>query len=298
LPSLIENAQSGVGFPPYLPTRLWSGVSRSTAIPCFSFNARKYLTSGNVTKDYCALGENRAGTNYFYTKDHLGSIRELTDDSGNIQAQYSYDPYGQPTKLQGSLDCDFQYAGYFYEATSGFNLTRYRAYSSSLGRWISRDPIMERVGTNLYAYVDNNPINDVDTLGLYSLPAPPITTPQPTLPAPTEPGPNLNGLNGFNNTILASLLFQNAKNLLKELELVEDYAELSVCQAAALDCMTKCKLGFDTDLKNKRCYKSAKKEYQRCMEDCYMTYKDCIKDSTTEDIPWWLKWINRNNLKK
>jgi RHS repeat-associated protein len=124
-------------------------------------------SSSNVTKDYCALGENRAGTNYFYTKDHLGSIRELADDSGNIQAQYCYAPYGQPTKLQGSLDCDFQYAGYFYEATSGFNLTRSRAYDPSLGRWISRDPIGES-GGNLYGYTANAPVNWRDPLGLYT----------------------------------------------------------------------------------------------------------------------------------
>jgi RHS repeat-associated protein len=121
--------------------------------------------SGSVTKDYYVLGENRTGTSYFYTKDHLGSIRELTDNSGNIQAQYRYDPYGQPTKIQGSLDCDFQYAGYCYEPTSGFSLTRYRAYSPAIGRWISRDPINERGGVNLFSYVNNGPVDYLDPDG-------------------------------------------------------------------------------------------------------------------------------------
>jgi RHS repeat-associated protein len=123
--------------------------------------------SGNVTKDFYSQGENRAGTNYFYTKDHLASIRELTDYGGNIQAQYRYDPYGQATKIQGLLDCDFQYAGYFYEPTSGFNLNRYRNYSPNLGRWISRDPLEdEENDSNLFDYVKNNPIGFYDPTGL------------------------------------------------------------------------------------------------------------------------------------
>jgi RHS repeat-associated protein len=144
------------------------GVISSQKIYVWSGNKiiQEQDASGNVTKDYCALGENRAGTNYFYTKDHLGSIRELTDDSGNIQAQYSYDPYGQSTKLQGSLDCDFQYAGYFYEATSGFNLMLYRAYGPTLGRWISRDPMAESAGNNLYEYAANRPTSVLDPYGL------------------------------------------------------------------------------------------------------------------------------------
>jgi YD repeat-containing protein len=94
--------------------------------------------TGTATKDYYSLGENRAGTDYFYSKDHLGSIRELTNSSGSVQAQYSYDPYGQATQLQGTLVCDFQFTGVYYEPTSNFNLMVHRAYSSSLGRFISR----------------------------------------------------------------------------------------------------------------------------------------------------------------
>jgi RHS repeat-associated protein len=110
----------------------------------------------------------------FYTKDHLGSIRELTDDNQNVVARYSYDPWGRRTKVSGLEDADFGYTGHFEHSTSGLTLTWYRAYDAELARWLSRDP-MENItgempeleeGPNLYAYVDNDPLNYIDPLGL------------------------------------------------------------------------------------------------------------------------------------
>ncbi|HEY9758282.1 MAG TPA: RHS repeat-associated core domain-containing protein [Oculatellaceae cyanobacterium] len=107
---------------------------------------------------------------YAYDGGH-GSVRELTDSSGNLVAAYGYDPYGRQTKLSGTgVDADFGYDGYYVHQRSGLNLAVHRAYSPSLGRWLSRDPIGEKGGTNLYAYVRNNPISYVDPLGLCQVP--------------------------------------------------------------------------------------------------------------------------------
>jgi len=61
---------------------------------------------------------------------------------------------------------DFAYAGYYNHAPSGLYTTLFRFYSSDLGRWISRDPLGEAGGINLYGYVGNNPISRFDPLGL------------------------------------------------------------------------------------------------------------------------------------
>ena len=57
---------------------------------------------GTVTAQFFGVGENVGGTNYVYAMDHLGSVREMTSSTGALQAQYSYDPYGRASQLQGS----------------------------------------------------------------------------------------------------------------------------------------------------------------------------------------------------
>ncbi len=122
-------------------------------------------TGGTVTKRFFGEGEQINGTNYYFTRDHLGSIREMTDASGAIRYRGDYDPYGRQTKLQGDLAPDFGYAGMYYHAASGLNLTLYRTYDSDFGRWNSRDPLAEAAGLNLYSYVFNDPLNLLDPDG-------------------------------------------------------------------------------------------------------------------------------------
>ena len=127
-----------------------------------------------IRKKYFAQGEQRIGSadagNYFYTRDHLGSIREMTDSSTSVRARYDYDSYGKHNKISGDLDCDFTFTGHFYHAASGLHLTLYRAYDAELGRWLSADPMGENGGLNLYGYVIGNPVNGWDLFGLQRCP--------------------------------------------------------------------------------------------------------------------------------
>src|SRR5207302_3816457 len=122
--------------------------------------------SNNVTRRFYSQGEQIGATSYFYTRDHLGSVHELTDGSGVAQARYDYDPYGRRTKISGTLDASFGFTGHYYHGPSNLHLALYRAYDPDLGRWLSRDSIGEGGGINLYGYTGDNPINAVDLLGL------------------------------------------------------------------------------------------------------------------------------------
>lgn len=141
---------------------------------CGSRRCEERDETGNSIKKFFDYGETIAGASYFYAKQHLHSVSELTDGSGNIQAQYTFDPSGRSYKLQGGLESDFQFGGYFKHFRSQLNFAVYRAYDARLGRWISRDPIHERGGINLYSYVENNPSSYTDFLGLWK-PGDPVT---------------------------------------------------------------------------------------------------------------------------
>jgi len=133
-------------------TQFASGVASGTKkfLWCNQDMCQSTNGSGAIISLYFVFGQTLASQNYFYTKDRLGSVRELTDNSGNIQAQYEYDPFGKVTRLQGSLNSDFQFTSAYYDLRSALNLTLHRSYSPTLGRFLNRDPIEENGGTNLY----------------------------------------------------------------------------------------------------------------------------------------------------
>ena len=89
--------------------------------------------SGSIVNQYFDYGAQMSGSDYCYSINNIGSIAEMTNSAGVVEAQYSYDPYGRPIKLQGSLASDFQYAGYYFHMSSGLNLPVYRAYSAATG---------------------------------------------------------------------------------------------------------------------------------------------------------------------
>jgi RHS repeat-associated protein len=82
----------------------------------------------------------------------------------------------------GSLDIDnrFGYAGYIWDQHLGIYHVRHRAYDPFAGRWLQPDPLAlmgpelllaltSRDGSNLYAYVGNNPNGFVDPYGLWEV---------------------------------------------------------------------------------------------------------------------------------
>jgi len=54
----------------------------------------------------------------------------------------------------------------YFDEETGLVYYNYRYYAPQLGRWISRDPIEEQGGYNLYAMIGNNPMWGWDELGL------------------------------------------------------------------------------------------------------------------------------------
>ncbi|HEY9756550.1 MAG TPA: RHS repeat-associated core domain-containing protein [Oculatellaceae cyanobacterium] len=125
-------------------------------------------TSGTLLRKYFKLGVANGTDTYFYLVNQRGDIVSETSSSGELTVELSYDAYGRPKILSGSMLPDFGFSGLYLHKRSGLNLAVYRAYSPSLGRWIARDPIGERGGANLYSFVYNYPINNRDPKGLFA----------------------------------------------------------------------------------------------------------------------------------
>jgi len=84
---------------------------------------------------------------------------------GNVAAVYQYDPFGVPRGPANTLSQPMQFSTKPYDDKTGLSYYGYRFYAPALSRWMTRDPIGERGGINLYGFVDNNPINYVDPDG-------------------------------------------------------------------------------------------------------------------------------------
>ena len=117
--------------------------------------------------------------------DALGNTVALTDATGNVKSQYSYEPFGKTLASGEANTNSFQYTGRENDGT-GLYYYRARYYSPELARFISEDPIGLAGGINVYSYVGGNPISFTDPFGLlrYNNP-PPRTVPLtgPTLTA-------------------------------------------------------------------------------------------------------------------
>ncbi len=119
----------------------------------------------DVVKTYTAAGV--ADKLYRIGTDQLGSPRVLFDSTGAIFKTMEFDEFGIKVSLPDpTFDFPFGFAGGVYDADT--KLTRFgaRDYDASIGRWVSKDPILfEGRQANLYVYVGNDPINWADPLG-------------------------------------------------------------------------------------------------------------------------------------
>jgi RHS repeat-associated protein len=98
--------------------------------------------------------------------DANGNVRGHLDGNGVLAENYAYTAHGESIPGRGSGSLPFRFASKYWDAETGLYQYNARSYSPSLGRFISRDPIEEDGGLNLYAYCGNNPASRWDYLGL------------------------------------------------------------------------------------------------------------------------------------
>ena len=112
---------------------------------------------------------------YYYIRNLQGDIIGLIDKNGTEVVSYTYDTWGKPISIEGSLKDTvgvknpYRYRGYRYDSETGLYYLNARYYNPELGRFINADAIGGEIGTvlshNGFAYCMNNPVNMEDPSG-------------------------------------------------------------------------------------------------------------------------------------
>lgn len=126
------------------------------------------------------------GTQYFYMTNQMSDVIAVTDSDGNIIAQYVYDEWGKllnvytvnedsAEQIEVANANPLRYRGYYYDTETGYYYLQSRYYDASICRFINADiPEITQMSkdlstdSNLFAYCNNDPVNQKDSTGKFS----------------------------------------------------------------------------------------------------------------------------------
>ncbi|MGE3793862.1 MAG: RHS repeat-associated core domain-containing protein [Dehalococcoidia bacterium] len=109
-----------------------------------------------------------SGNQSYFSYDAVGSVSDLTNGAGAVTDTYVYDVFGTITSHSGPSTNYWLFTGeQIDQATgdTGYYFLRARYYDPTLGRFISRDPLLF---DQRYVYAGSNPLLFIDPSGLCS----------------------------------------------------------------------------------------------------------------------------------
>ncbi|WLE95637.1 MAG: RHS repeat-associated core domain-containing protein [Candidatus Electrothrix communis] len=145
---------------------LWLGLTQLMAVYDGSDNL---LQRFEYADGRMPVAMTAGGVTYYLGYDQVGSLRTVSDASGNVVQEINYDSFG--TILSDSnpaFAVPFGFAGGLHDRDTGLVKFGFRDYDPAIGRWVAKDPIFFAGGdVDLYGYVLNDPVNFVDPEGLF-----------------------------------------------------------------------------------------------------------------------------------
>jgi len=149
----------------------WIGATEICQLCRIDFHAVQELAGTTPTAnlltgdiDEIFTRTDAAGTSGFLP-DALGTTLALTSAAGAVQTSYTYEAFGASTSSGTASTNSFQYMARENDG-NGLYFYRSRYYSPSFARFISEDPLEYKAGINLQSFVDDDPTDFTDPLGL------------------------------------------------------------------------------------------------------------------------------------
>ena len=113
------------------------------------FELERRFVYGRGIDEPLTLYDESSSQTYFYQRDGLGSVTELTDENGDVVEHYRYSPYGK-RKIYNSSWSEisasstgnpYYFTGRRFDEETGLYYYRARMYSAEIGRFLQVDPI-------------------------------------------------------------------------------------------------------------------------------------------------------------
>ena len=144
----------------YIGSLIYSSTAGTTALESTDFSGGRIVLSGNTQ------------TIHYHHKDHLGSVRAITNNSGTVIEQNAYYPFGGrhnfgQTYAQTTAN-RYKFNGKELQTIGNLDLLDYgaRMYDTKIGRWLVQDPLAEKYYPfSAYNYCVNNPLKYIDLDG-------------------------------------------------------------------------------------------------------------------------------------
>jgi RHS repeat-associated protein len=146
----------------YLPELQLMSESTTTAAPAPAWD---YVWFGGQP---LAQIEVATGAVRTYFNDHLGTPILQTGEAGTVIWRIEHEPYGEDYAFRAGAELHqpLRFPGQEREVAGELAYNVFRWYRGGWGRYSQADPIGFNGGINWFAYLNGNPVNDIDPFGL------------------------------------------------------------------------------------------------------------------------------------